>query len=141
MLEHFRYVSRFNVAYADVDMMRHANNLAYLRWAEEQRAAYLSEVLGEVPYGERGIILLKIDCTYEQQLRYREPVACATRISRIGRKSFVYSFEIWSETHRHRAAFGETVMVAYDYTARRSIEVPSAWRELVAAYEPVAPTD
>jgi acyl-CoA thioester hydrolase len=139
MLEQFRYITRFRVTYGDVDMMRHANNLAYLRWAEEQRAGYLSEILGELPYGEHGIILLKIDCTYEEQLHYREEVACATRVSKIGRKSFVYTFEIWSETHRRRAALGTALMVAYDYAARGSIEVPAQWRKRISAYEATPP--
>lgn len=138
-LEEFSFVRRFAVGYADIDMMRHANNLAYLRWAEEQRAGYLSEVLLENPFGERSIILLRVDCTYEAQLVYREAVVCATRISRIGRKSFDFTFEIWSESHARRVAHGIAVMVAYDYSTYGSIDVPAEWRQRVAAFERAAP--
>jgi hypothetical protein len=30
-------------------------------------------------------------------------------------------------------------MVAYDYTAKASIAIPERWREIIAAYEVVAP--
>jgi acyl-CoA thioester hydrolase len=138
-LDEFSFVRHFAVEYSEIDMMRHANNLAYLRWAEEQRAGYLSEVLGENPFGGRSIILLKIDCTYEAQLVYHEAVACATRISRIGRKSFDFCFEIWSETQSRRVAHGLAVMVAYDYDTHASIEVPGEWRARVATFERLAP--
>ena len=48
--------------------------------------------------------------------------------------------EIWSETRQIRAARGLSAMVAYDYAAKESILVPERWREIVTAYEVVAPT-
>ncbi len=85
--------------------------------------------------GEHGIIQANIVFSYERELRYREKVACGIRISRIGTKSWDFSYEIWSETHGQRAAHGTTTVVAFDFVNRRSIVIPQEWREAIARYE------
>jgi acyl-CoA thioester hydrolase len=135
MLETFPLVSRFTVPFADIDMMQHVNNVAYLRWAEMMRSEYFAQVAGEPINGARGIIQANIDFTYERQLRYREQIAIGCRISRIGTKSWDFEYEIWSETNGHRAARGITTMVAYDFVAQQTIAIPAEWRDAIAAYE------
>ena len=58
----------------------------------------------------------------------------------MGRKSFDFVYEIWSDTRQKRAARGLSAMVAFDYKAKASIEIPERWRTLIAAYELVVPT-
>ena len=135
MLESFPLVSRFTVPFADIDMMQHVNNVAYLRWAEMMRSEYFAQVMGVPINGARGIIQANIDFTYERQLRFREQIAIGCRISRIGTKSWDFEYEVWSETHGHRAARGITTMVAYDFVEQKTIAVPKEWREAIAAYE------
>ena len=87
-----------------------------------------------------GIILARLAFDYEQPLDYREEVAVGCRIARMGRKSFDFAYEISSETRQVRAAHRLTTMVAYDYETKSSIVVPKRWREIIAAYEVVAPS-
>ena len=49
-------------------------------------------------------------------------------------------YEIWSETRQIHAAQGLSTMVAHDYEANKSIVIPERWREIITAYEVVAPT-
>jgi len=135
MLEDFPLVWRFSVPFADVDMMRHVNNVAYIRWAETMRAEYFAQVMQVPINGEHGMIQATINFTYERQLSYREQIAVGCRIPRIGTKSFDFSYEIWSETLGHRVAHGITTMVAFDFVANRTIAVPAAWRDSIAEYE------
>ena len=58
---------------------------------------------------------------------------------RIGRKSFDFESEIWSETRQFRAARVLSAMVAYNYPAKASIVIPARWRQLITAYELIAP--
>ena len=139
-LTDFRCVNRFRVPYSDVDMLQHVNHAAYIVWAETVRCEYFTEVLKERLNGANGMILARLQFNYEQPLDYREEVAVACRIARLGRKSFDFSYEIWSETRQQRAAHGVSTMVAYDYQAQTSIVVPERWREIIAAYEIVALT-
>ena len=103
-LADFRCMTRFRVPFCDVDMLQHVNNVAYAVWAETIRCVYFAEVLKESLSGTNGIILARVGIDYEQPLDYREEVAVGCRISRIGRKSFDFAYEIWSETRQQRAA-------------------------------------
>ena len=136
----FRCVMRFRVPFTDVDMLQHVNNAAYVVWMETVRCNYFHEVLGDSFTGANGIILARLKIDYECPLDYREEVAVGCRISRLGRRSFDFAYEIWSEARQERAAHGFTTIVAYDYQAKKSILVPDRWREAVIAYEVVAPT-
>jgi acyl-CoA thioester hydrolase len=135
MLEDFPLISRFSVPFADVDMMRHVNNVAYIRWTETMRSEYFAQVMKVPINGDHGMIQATINFTYERQLVYREQIAIGCRIPRIGNKSFDFAYEIWSETHGHRAAHGITTMVAFDFVSNQTIAVPQAWRAAIAKYE------
>jgi acyl-CoA thioester hydrolase len=135
MLERYRKINRFRVEFSDVDMLRHVNNLSYLRWAETARSEYFYDVLGEQIGGRAGMILGKLQIVYELPMFYREFVALGARVSRIGTKSFDFEHEIWSEDRAARCALITTTMVAMDYTANETVVVPEAWRERIAAFE------
>ena len=136
---YFRCTMRFRVPFCDVDMLQHVNNASYVIWAETVRCNYFDEVFKESLTGTNGIILARWELDYEEPLDYREEVAIGCRIARLGRKSFDFVYEIWSETRQLRAARGLTTMVAYDYETRTSIAIPEPWREIIQSYEAVAP--
>ena len=39
------------------------------------------------------------------------------------------------DAERHRAAHGTTAMVAFDFADNRTIEVPTEWRDAIAAFQ------
>jgi acyl-CoA thioester hydrolase len=123
-LTDFQCITRFQVPFCDIDMLQHVNNASYVVWVETVRCNYFAEVLKESLAGANGVILARLELDYEQPLDYREEVAVGCRISRLGRKSFDFAYEIWSETRQLRAAHGVSAMVAYDYSAKASIVIP-----------------
>ena len=135
MLDEYPLIMRFSVPFADVDMMQHVNNVAYIRWLETMRAEYFAQVMRTPINGRHGMIQANIEFTYERQLSYRERIAVGCRIPRIGTKSFDFAYEVFSETHDRRAAHGKTAMVAFDFGENRTIAVPDDWRAAIAAYE------
>jgi acyl-CoA thioester hydrolase len=135
MLEGFPLVMRFAIPFADVDMMQHVNNVAYIRWLETLRAEYFAQVMRTPINGDRGMILATINFTYERQLSYREQIAAGCKISRIGNKSFDFYYEVWSATEQHRCAHGITTVVAFDFTTNQTIAIPQNWRDAIAEYE------
>ena len=139
-LADFRSTLRFRVPFCDVDMLQHVNHAAYVVWAETTRCNYFDEVFGGFRTAPVGIILAKAEFEYLQPLDYREEVAVACRVSRVGQKSFDLVYEVWSENRHSMAARGRTVMVAYDYEAKSSVAVPEAWKKAIAAHEVVTPT-
>lgn len=135
MLEGFPLVMHFHVPFSDCDMLQHVNNVAYIRWCEIVRTEFFARVMGEDIRSDRGIIQANINFNYERQIEYRESIIVGVRVSRFGTKSMDFHYEIWSETHGHRAAHGTTAVVAYDFVNHRTIEVPQTWRDAVAASE------
>jgi len=135
MLDEFRLVQRFRVPFADIDMLHHANNVAYIRWAETVRTDYFADVLVEKVGGERGMILAQMSIAYEKQIAYREYVAVGGRVAKIGGKSFRFLSEVWSTDRDERCATIDCTLVAYDYVTKQTILVPEAWRAKIAAFE------
>ena len=135
MLEGFPLISSFTVPFADIDMMQHVNNVAYIRWAEMLRSEYFAQVMQVPINGDHGMIQATIEFTYERQLHYREKIAVGIRIPRIGTKSWDFEYEIWSADEDRRAARGITTMVAFDFVQQHTIAVPQHWREAIASYE------
>ncbi len=134
MLEGFPLVTRFTIAFSDIDMLQHVNNVAYIRWCETVRTEYFARVVGNIN-SEFGMIQANISFNYERQLHYREEIVIGVKISRIGNKSLDFAYEVWSITSDHRAAYGTTTVVAYDFLKNQTIVVPDSWRVAIAAFE------
>ncbi len=141
MNDDFRYVTRSRVAFSDLDMLGHVNNVTYVRWAETIRVDYVADVLGDTIDGRSGCILANQSWNYLAPIAPRSEIAVATRVSRIGTKSFEQLYEIWDETAGTLAARGSSTLVAFDYVANVSIPVPQEWRERIRAFERVAPAE
>ena len=135
MLEAYRDVRRFRVPFGDVDMLRHVNNVAYLRWAEQMRSDYLLDVIGAESAWTQGMILAKTTIDYERQIAYRENVAMGCRVSRFGTKSFDFAHEVWSDDRGVRCARITTTLVAMDFELGRTIVMPDVWRARITAFE------
>jgi acyl-CoA thioester hydrolase len=135
VLGDFKLVRRFRVPFEDVDMLRHVNHIAPVRWAETIRCEYVADVLGEAITGTQGVIGVRIQFDYESQMDYREDVAIGCRVARIGGKSLEHLYEVWSETRGIRCVRGTSVVVAFDYARNTSISVPEVWRERILAFE------
>ena len=135
MLEGFPLITRFTIPFSDIDMLQHVNNVSYLRWCETLRVEYFTQVMKVPIHSERGMIQASVQFNYERALRYREAVVCGIKVSRLGTKSVDFAYEVWSETHGHRAAHGITTVVVFDFTRQRSVEIPQLWRDSIAAYE------
>jgi len=132
----FRFRVSIPIRYADIDAQRHLNNVAYLVFMEHARVAYLQEVglWNGTDFESVGMILAEASCSYTSPAYFGETVTVSLCIKRLGHKSF--DCEYLLETGRGEIATGKTVLVCYDYTVRRSIPMPSAWREAITAFEP-----
>ena len=76
-LNDFSSITRFRVAFCDIDMLQHVNNASCIVWAETVRCNDLDEVLGKFLCGTCGIILAKTEFEYLHPLDYREEVVVA----------------------------------------------------------------
>ncbi len=133
----FRFFHKLEIRYADIDAQRHVNSARYFTFMEQARAAYLRE-LGlwqGLDFDAIGIILAKQSCTYKEAIRFGTEIAIGVSTERIGNKSLHMVYSIQDAGDQRQMAYGETLLVAYDYGSERSIPVPAAWRERIEAFE------
>jgi acyl-CoA thioester hydrolase len=123
----FPYVHRETVRFRDVDELGHVNNAVFLTYLEEARIGFL------VPKGAEasGMILARVEIDFRAPLRTGDELEIGVRPVGVGTKSFELEYEI--RTGDTVAAEAKTVLVSFDYETGRTVEVPQAWREALAA--------
>jgi acyl-CoA thioester hydrolase len=126
-MEGFPYVHHETVRFRDVDELGHVNNAVFLTYLEEARIGFL------VPKGAEasGMILARVEVDFQAPLRTGDELEIGVRPVGVGTKSFELEYEI--RTRDTVAARAKTVLVSFDYETGRSVEVPEAWREALAA--------
>lgn len=122
---------RFPVRWGEMDALGHVNNAEYLRYFEESRTLW-SESMGFRLDGKgEGMILLKAGVTYKKQVSYPANIEVALFAGEIGRSSFHVFNTLHVEGDESPAAFGEFIVVWYDYRASKSIAIPAALRAVL----------
>jgi acyl-CoA thioester hydrolase len=133
----FHFYQPIQVRYADLDTLRHVNNVAIMTYVEHARTGYYKATGiwdGEVR-GGFGMVVASVKIDYLVSIQYEDEVRVGIKIASLGSKSLRYAFSVESADGARQFARGEVVMVAYDHEAGRSRVVPEAWRRSLAAYE------
>jgi acyl-CoA thioester hydrolase len=121
--------------FRDTDGMGHVNNAVFFTYFEEARAAYFRQVAGVECYRDVKIILARAICDFRSPLASGEAMDLGVRMDRIGRKSFAMSYRAVARPDGRLVAEGDSILVAYDYGANRSVEVPEEFRKQAEAFE------
>ncbi len=133
----FPVIVEISVLWGDEDGFGHVNNVAYLRWCETARVAYLKRIgfFPELPPQGTGPIIASVTCHYRRQLKYPDTVAAGTRVTAIGNSSFRMEHRIFSRASGEIAAEVDSAMVAVDYSTGKPVRVPDHIREAIARLE------
>ena len=136
-MESFKFFYPLQVRYADLDPQWHVNNAHFLMFLEQTRFAYLIEtgLFDGKSFFDLGLIVADVHVTYRAPIDLSQKIRVGCRVSRIGNKSLTFEYQIEEESTGLVFATAETIMVAYDYHAHRSIPVSEEWRKKIAAYE------
>lgn len=138
-LEKYHFEMPVTVRFADLDVMGHLNNVTYLVYTEQARILYVREVCQRgSDWHKLGMILARTEIDYKLPITFDDAVKVYTRVSRLGGKSFDFSYIITRQSGDNEpeiAALCSTVMVTYDYEKDRAITIPETWRNNILAYE------
>ena len=119
--------------------MGHVNNANHLSYIELARIKYFEEVVGsDASWSQQqGIILAHVSIDYKQPLFVRDNVFVYTRCSKLGKKSIELSWVIVREksSAEEIIAQGIAVLVCYDYTENKTVEVPLVQKEKIMNFE------
>ena len=122
------------VRFADLDVMGHLNNVAFLVFFESARVAYMrSLVPGRDPvrFADFGILVAEVKVAYRSTGRFGERVDTLLRPADLGRTSFRTDFEM--RVGERLLADGYSVLVLVDRAADRPTPLPQVLRERLAA--------
>ena len=136
----FKHKTNIEIRFVDVDAFGHVNNANYLTYLEIARVKYFDEIADwQYNWSKQGIILAKAEIDFIIPIHFGDEISVHTRCSRLGNKSFDLEYRIIHllKGNEQLMADGVTVMVAYDYEAKKSIEIPAEWKEAILKFEGV----
>ena len=121
------FVHQETVRFRDLDAMGHLNNAVYSTFLEQARLAFLEPQGAEV----RSMILARLEIDFRSPVELGETVEISVTPTRIGTKSF--DLEYLLRAGDRTVAEAKTVLVAYDYDNAQSMDIPTEWKERLAA--------
>jgi acyl-CoA thioester hydrolase len=124
------------VPYGDIDWLGHVNNAKYLTYFETARAELMWKTFGKEERKKwLDVIIARAEIDYRAPAKWNDVLIVKVRPVSIGNSSWIYEYEIeLKEDKRGRGkiiAQGKTVQVAYDYESKKSVPIPSNFRELL----------
>jgi acyl-CoA thioester hydrolase len=125
------FVHRETVRFRDLDPMGHVNNAVFLTYVESARVAFLRHLGAAPTLEDMGIIVARVEIDFRAPVRLGDEVEISAHVTRFGDKSFDLAHEL--RVDGSIVAEARTVLVTYDYSKRRPVPIPDAWREKLAA--------
>jgi acyl-CoA thioester hydrolase len=139
MMPDFKHQTPIEIRFADIDAFGHVNNAKYLTYLEQARVKYFDDIVDwTYDWSKEGIILARAVIDFIMPIHFRENIIIKTRCSRLGTKSFDLQYQMFKlneDKSELLMADATTVMVAFDYVNKKTIEIPSEWREAVRKFE------
>ena len=134
----FHFYHPIEVRYGDLDPQGHVNNAKHLTYFEQARIAYwikLGLFTKDQSFMEIGVILADVHLTYLEPIYYGQNIKVGVHISKLGNKSMTWKQNVVDADTGKELANGEVIMVAYDYHAEKTINIPHEWREKITEFE------
>jgi acyl-CoA thioester hydrolase len=137
----FRFYCPIDVRYGDIDAQGHVNTASYLTYFEQARTAYLHHLglWDKKFFLDVGIIVASVRVSFFAPVRLDQTIRVGVGVTRLGRKSFDMAYSLEEVPTSKELAYGESVLVAYDYENRSSIPIPEVWRHAISTFEGIAP--
>ncbi len=134
--QHYPVVTNIQVRFRDLDAMGHVNNAVYLTYLEMARVAYYTTLMGpRISPRDFNFILAHVEIDFRSPIHLDETVYIGIRLTRIGRTSFHFAYELREGESGRLLAEATSVQVLYDYERQRPIEIPPEFIQRVNALE------
>lgn len=138
MLSAYPVVVDVVVAWGEMDVLGHVNNIVFLRWFETARIEYLEHVgiaFNGLRTSEHGVILAANSCRYRVPVTYPDTLSVGVRVSALGDDRFVMEHAALSRNLGKVVAEGDALVVSYDYVAGRRVPLRPDHRVAIIALE------
>ncbi len=130
-MDGFPFVHRERVRFRDLDAMGHVNNAVYLSYLEQARTEFVLSLGAAPSIDDFPLILARTEIDFREPIRFGDTVEVGVRAGRLGTKSFDLEYEL--RVADRVVAEARSVQVFYDYERGSPAELPSDWKERLAA--------
>ncbi len=137
LLDGYPVVIEQAVIWGEMDAYRHVNNVAYFRYFENARVAYLRRLGWEEIERETGVgpIVSALSARFRRALTFPDTIAIATRLGTLKEDRFTVRHIIVSHKLAAVVAEGEGTIVTYHYSEHRKAPVPQRMRQRILELE------
>lgn len=125
------WTESLRVPFSDMDTLGHASHLAYFRYMQEARVAWVRSLAGQLPR-DHAPVVVTASCDYFSSVVYPATLEIELTGGEAGRSSFLLRYEM-RVGEPNPVATGATRVVWMDLTARRSAPLPDVLRALLPA--------
>jgi acyl-CoA thioester hydrolase len=124
---------RIQVRFADLDVNRHVNNVAYFTYMEHARVDWLKRTGMQTTLKGEGPVVVQASCNYRKVMPFVDGIDVRVYVGPAGRTSFPTYYELVSTEDENRVyADGQAIMVWTDRGSGASRPVPDELRALLA---------
>lgn len=118
------------VRLGDLDAYWHVNNTKFLVYLEHARSRYMQEMglFDEKRLWDLPLIVGDVHCRYHNPIELGDNVVVSIGVTRISGKTVTFEYEVTGEGGTPLFATAETIMVAYDYSSKRSVPITDELR-------------
>ncbi len=134
-MDGFNFSYSAPLRFSDLDVLGHANHLAYLDILENARIAYYYEVMGLRTVQEIKFMLAELRVRYAASALLGQTLEVGFRIAWLKRSSSGFVYEIRDKASGRLLAEGDGAQVYVDLASGRSQPLPDSYRERVVAFE------
>lgn len=123
--EKFRHAVPLQLRFNDIDVLGHVNNNAQLALFDVGKTEFYNAMRGQLADWSRvEAVIVNLNCTFMEQIRFTDPMEVRTRVKRIGEKSFTLQQILRNTATGQICSMCESVMVSVDYATKASKPIP-----------------
>ena len=123
--EAFRHIVPLQLRFNDIDVLGHVNNNAQLALFDVGKTEFYNSLRGQLADWSRvEAVIVNINCTFMEQIRFTDPMEVRTRVKKIGEKSFTLQQILRNSASGQICSMCESVMVSVDYATKESKPIP-----------------
>ena len=127
------HTKNFEIRWGDMDAYGHMNNTMYLFYTQEARFELLTDNGIEINLNGIAPVLAYTTCKFIKPIMYPESILVETWLVSIENKKTTFEHIIKSKTNPELVyAIAEAIIVWYDFSTKKSIEMPSHLREIIS---------
>lgn len=127
-----RYSVKFSapLQWGELDYYGHLNNVAYHRYFESARVAYLTELgvmKGAATVDGIALVVGWNSCRYFRPVAFPDTLQVGARVSAVGGEHCTLQYGLYSEQQQCLVATGESQSVTYDLETAQKVAIPERW--------------